>query len=792
MLCFHEQAAKSVQDAPSSFPIKTTLILGSAQDPITSIQLFSGHQANVIEGSRVLYDLLFVQKSGRITSTSTDLCLQHWQTYLDEAGHSSTVDDCNTSRRIRFVAAYDPDEAIKGFLKEHFNSHGKLGLGVSTPESILCSVMEYSQSGHDRACTSTFGVFAIHAKNILAASSSALEVVAQWTLPRVYSSNAETEAMDRSGYAFDPKSGLLLRTTTGSLTTYDLCSSTPKLVSQVRMPSTEDSNLVHVFGDQFLVKTSSHCTLFEARYQAAYAWRELHLPQHRPSKGKRKRGSGCIEQTNFQLVQFFPRPKMVVALYGTHLIGYPILAGRDRREKNGQGYLINSFEQGMDRPMDLRSSGLSAGDEKQLMKTFNRMGDAAVKGDTRRFDRLFFETLEPQNAVTRVYTFRLVDYAVSKVLIRNRTHGLSQQSAQHRHTTIKLAFSPPRTIRWLISMGFWDSTTVQRALRTDLPSERGSIAVQDQDIVDAVAFGDPSSKLLLSLVRNAPHLSLSGLVHATKLLLRSFGTPSLFPKNKFLTQADAHPASMQEEESTIEENIATQELEMAAVLLEDGLQTRAMALKLCLHKIPICFSPSEVSDALKMALDHHDILLLIELIRHDLTGGGWTSRLLDYYPDPDAVQGSDQAINAMSTLLSCAADALGASGWLDAESSTVAKDTENTVSYLQDETSDVLEGVQECIFLRSFLKDFLRFEKLGGFSNPAKRRDAIGDAPTKSRIKVQGSTFGNSLPLGSKMAPGVSRTRTGAGGEIKMRSARDIAYKLSRRLGPYTNEKLEV
>lgn len=790
--CFHESTADAVPKSPStpsSLPDETSFSLGSAEDPVTAIQhVFAPDKTSNAEATD--FEILLVQKSGRVTSVSPELSQEQWSGDLCNLKNDLPTNMSVAPTCLKYVAVCSGADASQGFLKGHTELQQVLADDTeSTSRSafLLC-VTEDHTSNDNEAIAVTFRVFGTQKKKLPPGRHPPCKQLAHWILPQQPLKDGLPPMKNSSKYAFNLDSGLLMRTTTTSLVIYDLSLSAPRLLSQVSTAPSQNTSSITISGKLFMVSNLSGCALFDAYHQAFYATSKSCVTPQQVSGLKRKRSHGDNEFNNLEFIHYLPRLKMVLALCGNKAVYYQVSlgGGKSRRTGGEVGNVIDAFGCGSTAFKRVQSSKSTFYKKRKLSPSLRPMEKAGASGDVGTFENAFFSVLKSTKKGAEGTPDDLVDLALSQIFAHNNRPPPLKKSFRSFNPVIKMNFVPFRVLDWLIKTGHLSSRTVKRALRMPPSMVHGSIPIQDQDVVDAVAISDPSSKLLLALVQNASSTSLHALVYATKILLHSFDSSNILPRDRLLIQADSQPQNAGGDEVMLQ-NVADRELDMAAVLLKDGVKTRAMALKVCLHKVAICFSSSEISEALRMVMDSRDIVLLVELIRFELTGGGWTSRILDFYPDTDAVQGSDEAIAAMCRLLNCATDALGASGWLlDAQASGLANETAQMVSCLQDETTDVLEGVQESIFLKGFLKDFVRFGKLQNASGRARKAGKGSNRP------IIQSAVGSMLPLGSKATPKVSATRIGAGGEIQKRSARDIAHRLNRCIGSYTHEKIQV
>lgn len=416
-------------------------------------------------------------------------------------------------------------------------------------------------------------------------------------------------------------------------------------------------------------------------------------------------------------------------------------------------------------------------------------------------------------------------------------------------------------------------------------------AAIDAANVDELAHTDPTLAELAKLFTShheknkaPPYVSLEGLVQSLKWVLRSFTTPALEPQPRLPSSTseepklngtsqsqapDSMPAPDPIEDALLAEAAkADADLSLAVALITSStnslntipdtttntdtsdttLNARALTLQTLLTRLGTSQPPTLLAHALRSQLSRHDLFLLIELLRHALEQGGWTTKVLDVYPtddEPDetgeaGTGGLDSSIAVIGRLLSCAVDALGAGAWLtggvdvsvdSAYSSSSASASDDDDDDEEDEdmsmldesnkrpllptlrhlTASVLEVTQEAAFFRAFLADFLRYaDTLAAAPQGVRNRllpslnpnlnhtagtgsNAVVIAGAVGAVDGAGVGVGESmLPMGVRPARGIEKTRVGAGGEVKARSKRDLADRIQRTRGRYEFERIRI
>jgi hypothetical protein len=375
---------------------------------------------------------------------------------------------------------------------------------------------------------------------------------------------------------------------------------------------------------------------------------------------------------------------------------------------------------------------------------------------------------------------------------------------------------------------------------------RQAIPAIDAAAVDEIARSDPTMVKLAELFdttsgKPAPYVSLNGLARSLRWILRSFSTPSLDgqptstlpeePPMKKLkvngmngTHAATEPLTIDALDADVDAEAAkaNADLSLAVALitasshsLTESPNARAETLHTLLTRLGTHFTSSTTAlpHSLRDHLSRHDLFLLIELLRHALEQGGWASKTLDVYPSdsddettPDDIGGIDSSVRVIGTLISAAIDALGAAAWLtggvdvsvdtsiltppssddgsdESANDDGSKPRQMLLPTLRHLTASVLEVTQESAFFRHFLADFLRYA------------DTLASAPqgVQNRLNAQrGENEKNVLPMGVRQARGISETTVRAGGEVRVRSKRDLADKIQRGVGVYGFERMRV
>jgi hypothetical protein len=399
---------------------------------------------------------------------------------------------------------------------------------------------------------------------------------------------------------------------------------------------------------------------------------------------------------------------------------------------------------------------------------------------------------------------RLVQYVLSRILSWRSSTSPNQAEGTETLGDKKLVitFFPSNVVHWMIETGNFSPASVHSALRHD-----GQISIIERipagQIVAALADVDPELKLLFSFI-SSTHLDALELLYAIRLLMQSLGLLEDVPKaeDHLLATGEIFESTNGELEAEIEleQEKAATDLGVAESYLGDYSSIRGQALSLALAKLHAC-PDSAVVSALRSILTSAEIVSLIYLLRFELARGAWTSRYLDTYEGGNAgdEQEQENTILLVSGLLNCCVDAIGAGGWLSADSMLVNGDhfeSEELIQSLKLEVSAALEGIEEASYLKGLIAEMVRYGEGVQRGLPASEKGRkVGSSKMRDLRPVTLSQAGRDsrlLPFGLKGEQQVSLYRVGAGGEIQQRTARDIGRLKSKKVGKYSRERIVI
>ncbi|KAI9671368.1 MAG: hypothetical protein M1831_004277 [Alyxoria varia] len=734
-------------------------------------------------------DVLCIQKSGQVTALSEDLKTVKWTSHAANPVDAFSSQPTSGTVLIKHAFMCDVATAARGFLRCHPEvlatlapvDHADAYQHKNTQVLILIT---HPTSGNE---TSRFAlsVYGIRPSHLISSNRSALQHLIRWD------SNARfptSESASRIEYFFDVKLGTLQQLVDNKLVVYSFTESEPRHTACIEQSQYGTTSLLPISGYLSLLSSPFSVCLVDVRFNSIHATRCFDGTTSAKLSRKRKRSHHSYslpEPESIQLIQYLPKAGAVIGTLQSKMICFQLnVPSQIRGASAGKPQsLMQCIGQSFDPEVVPKSQYESQNEQDaKMFDALHTLQACARKRDYQEYIHQFFKRVDRSNSLDAAHLHLVAIHCAGQMFDGVIQSFTLRRANEHDPKRIERPFVPKPVFRWLAIRGYISPRYIETALNSDSASQyKETFSVSSQNLVDAISVCDPTLVLLSDVLDKPFQLGLPGTVQALACILQSF--ESLKPiKEDRLLMSGPKADGIDEDDFPLQQEQARIELELATELLEDGMRPRALALKKCLDSLTALYSPSEIALSLRSHMKQQHLMLLVELLRFELSGGGWTSKILDFAPVADSGPGQDGAIHSICILLNCSMDALGAGGWLLGTSGSVdVNNSEAMVTFLRNETGSVLEGVQESIFIQAFLQDFLRYENLVKASSSDKRK----------RFK---SSLGSdsALPIGRKVAHEISDTRIGAGGEIQMRSKRDIGKKASQKLGKYTLEHLDI
>lgn len=759
-------------------------------------------------GAEQAPSLLVVTATGKVEVRSAD---------LQRVQQRFNVSNSPEGFKLELVALQTAGEADKGLLKERPDLLASLGPAESAADSTrkdahLLLIISSSGAASDKA-----GYMA-SIWVVSGPSSSSTQPLETWHLPG--SSDIPHDA--GSTFAMESVSGTLYRLSERRLAAVKL-STTATVNTAVQLPSSGPYQVLPLSKTALLLSHHGSILVYDSRYGCMYSARNLSAGAT-SSDRKRKRALLANEATNIptQIITWLPKTNTVVILHGRDCLTFHVTLPK-KRSRLVEPRLVDAFARGI-------STGTGISNRKVEPALLARMDELIATKKVKHFDVCFSELTSalPEGHPSKRYYDQIL---ASKAL--TATFGWDKQIGSTSDRGIKssifLKLAPKRALEWLSSNGYLTSGHISKALHHERTSNDETLrAIYALDVVGALAKHDSSLTTLAAFTNSTSYQPLEGWVESLRYFMTSFegqapsrsrsdfpsdgATPEQPPSRKAPRNRDEDPDQEQAYE-TVESSLANTDLDLALSLLDpEHAQRRGQALRQILTRLGICYAPSTLTSAFRSQLAHNDTLLLIDLLRIELAHSGWTGRQLD---KPSLSEGgidpADEAIHLIAKLLNCCVDALGIGGWLGLASDsqpavlgidggvpgsdkdlpdTQANSNKEVLTHLRHATTSSLEAAQESAFFANFLTDFMRYNVNIAAADAQDRKQKR--ARINRAVPSDAGPEANMLPLGPKSVEPVSQYRVDAGGEVKERSARDIARKESRKLGTYTFERIRV
>ena len=634
----------------------------------------------------------------------------------------------------------------------------------------------------------------------------------------------------KASFSLQVVSGTLQQLCNGRLTTFDMTSTLPKEISQIRLKDAH--SFLRLSNTSIIVSSIASLDVYNPKLQSMLASIQLEGRSNTESL-KRKRAE--IEETNgatpqvCDLVSYFPKLGTAVGILNNKLVGIQI-------ESQGKGrvssLLIDSLgcsipgQTRLGRFEGKREIGLPTMEsylpgpffdgEVTWDEQIQLLEEAVSNGNTTEFDSLIAErfTLLPERATTTKPLVngtnshkkisipqlpadvdrRWIIYALDKIF----TWSLDDSSNEYR---LSVPFYPPNTFNWLLRYGNVTISNIEAALKEQIRKSPVD-AIPAGQLVDALVELDQDMDLLYALlVKN--FLGAGELLSAIRHLMESLELlgESSQAKQKLLTAGEDAYLTNDDVEDHVKklEAEAEADLALAEYQLGPGSGVRGEALSLALSKLYTC-STSSIVYALQTTFSTQDVVALIYLLRFELARGAWTTRYLDAEQSDvidDEADIQDNSIVLISTLLNNCVDAVGAGGWLSGDARLVNGDpfeAEELIASLKLEVSAALEGVQEAVYLRGITSEMIRYGDAlqEGIPTTGSEISVGKQRRMKPVLLPSGEQDTKTLPLGLKADQQISLLKVGAGGEVHKRTGRDIGHLKSQKVGKYSLERIVI
>lgn len=773
------------------------------------------------------FDILSVHQDGRIRRLTSDLKTQRWNIQHSEIAKTASTHEVHTCFLVEF------EDAKKALFKRR-QDLAALALGDLTSSSVnepSVLLLVSHPIGSERVSlrdvkVQMFSVPSAVSSGGVLDESQRLRHLLTIDIPDV----TGQETFDSNGLQWNFHSGsagLNLSFERGFIN-FDLSQYSPTVTSQFILDKERFSSVMRISPQTVIGAGQSLVALYDTQYQSVQ--RSIAVDNVPPTSGS--------APTLF--LGYFAKLGIAVATKGNTLLAFDLSTSQPPSgpslKRPRDGLLIDAIGRGIGpstaqsdagskkhRTESMASLGLTSPEQIERWNRFTAELDKFAQAkDTAGFDRAvqnYFGTGESKTLPTpgQYVHPETTLFLLSKIFSVKETKTNDKLSAS---SSLRLSIElwPKQTCDWLVRLGHLSLNNVEVALRRSF-KPRILPSLPTGSFVQALIDADQSLRILIQAMRGPLLITPDELAYALKYFL-----------NMVRSRSATAPAIT----NTDDDNDTTNNPPLATLFL--GLNTAIQKL----HTHP---RPSTTS-ALRSALSRPELTSLIHHLRISLATGGFTSRFTEKPPIPIL---SDQTRPALSLTtitdtLIASVDAIGPSGWIAAAGSlslsadaNATSEEQSLIADIKSEVSAALAGVQEAAYLKSVLREYLRFTETvttpsssssSNKKNQNKPTDLVPaetnpeDDNSSSLIRheklngadllvytaagadgsgedgyVDGDAGANRmLPLSLK-APSadVSKTKVKMStGEVKNRSNREMGYLRRKAVGKYSFERLIV
>ena len=755
--------------------------------------------------------LLALHEDGKVTGYSSGLENEEWHSSINTGASNQ-----GSSAAIQAAAILSVQQARRTVLRCREDILAILGPDEDAVNSSLLLVMTRSPAKDSNSNSGTLELRLFHIRitdsnkrGPALGSGEKLQLLATLAMPE-----PSDFISKKSRVTMHTASGTIYQDAEGALAVYDLTGSVPRLVHTVvqndmfsflrlspeLVASSKGSSLSVVDLSYGSLQAEGTLTL---SHRAKVAWKSQ-TPRHEPA---------TIE--NARLLSYFAPLDVVVALEGRKLLAVQLstdqkVAGSRKRKR--EGLLVNSLGRGSSSMTGAPpNSGKSVRQIKSLGTYLPSVDSDDWKGQKAALDRClaqndekaFEELMAAALGVTALKDDKhssksggqnhvdqhAVNYALKSMFsVDQASLNLNVDPAGDKPRILGIRFFPHQIGNWLIDQGLLTSGRIEISLK-----QYGALPIHSKlasgSLIQALANLDSSLGILLSILASTVPMSSQELVHVLVIVMQGSNVEAT-EFQQLLTNGEGEDDIGNNEKFQLINRQTTD----SSPILPDNIPSRRL-LSLTMRRLYACTS-SSVARALRRELSTPQLRILVDTLRMEIARSGWLSSYEDSLETLDLDLQDDNQMCFIAHLLNCVIDSLGTGGWILGNSmSDDLTETADTIAYMKAEVSAALEGIEEATYLKGMLGEILLCGKDSLNSSAKQSRaneaqlPALSAKPMTINFDEEDSQM---LPLGLKPAPVISKTKTGAGGQLIKRSRRDIGRLKSKMVGKYSLDRIMI
>ena len=757
--------------------------------------------------------LIALHKDGSITGYSNDLKTEEWRSSIDRE-----VSNLASAPVIQAAAILSVQQARKSVLKNREDILAMLGPDRDGLDHNLLVVMSRppAKDANKNAGELSLRIYPIRFARL--DKGEFTSDMAQKLQPLVILALPEPSNFHskKSRITMHTASGTVYQDAEGALAVYDLNGSVPRLVHTVVRNGA--LSYLRVSPDMVASSRGTSVSLIDLTYDSLQDQGTLTMDHE--AKVAQKSESPTDKPTiteDVQLLSYFAPLGVMVALDGRKLLAIQLFmteqVGESRKRKR-EGLLVNALGRGSSLLSAASRNSVASSREGKSLGAFlpsidssdwkaqkTALDQCVAQNDNEEFERLMAAALginatgeinhtsSPgrQNHIHR----HVVSYALKTMFSVDQAY-LGADPANGAILNIDLRFFPRKIGKWLIEKGLFSLDQIELSLKQyeALPV---TSKLANGSLIRALANFDSSLELLLSVLASPVPLGSLELVHVLAIVARVPNTEVTEPQ-RLLTNGDGEDDSDNIDRLQLVNGHTTDSIP-SPFSNRSAHDWSHRLLNFAMKRLYAC-PPSSVALALKKELPTSQLRLLVDSLRMEIARGGWLSPYEDNLDSLDFSLGDDNQMSSIVHLFNCVIDSLGTGGWILGDPmSDDLTESADTVAYMKAEISAALEGIEEATYLKGMLGEILLYGKdsLNSSVKQSKSNEAqlpaLPPKPENMNLDEEGSQL---LPLGLKLAPVISTTKVGAGGELIKRSMRDIGRLKSRMVGKYSFDRIMI
>ncbi|KAF2873851.1 hypothetical protein BDV95DRAFT_666869 [Massariosphaeria phaeospora] len=679
LVCFLEDTKK---DATTD-TVKSSYTITNSTDriiAIDSVPVSAGDSAR--EPS---HDILAFFANGDVICLSSDLEVVRWNANI----RSLAPTDILSGAQVEHTTLSTARTVNRGLLRNRADVAAALDPSLEGKSDlldltqVLCVIARQSDGGR------TLSLFHVQSRSpdLSIAHLPPLNHLLTWPLPSASALSIPDTAT--SSYSIHSQSGTLHQLVHGTLVSYDLSGTVPKIHSETSIADSHLDSFLRVSPDLLLTVSRESCRLLDVKFNSIQASLSLEPLTASNESKKRKLSEPSFtagSDVTLGLVTYFAESGLAVGVVNHELIGIQLGEAVTRKRSKTESTLINAIGKGIP-PRSSETGHATSGPistkESQEWQRWQartaKLNRYASKGKMAKFEELFAAELgielgpelreENETSTTplehnkeKPLTNGVAPAAADSPSEMNdddpeqtlRKWQLPQvipdaQRYRHRHHAsyalsrifrfeetqspegqiqllLRIEFFPPNVFEWLLLSGHVTKEAIRRALSGSLPQRLElDLSVSDGDIVKAIVEFDPDLQLLSSILNHGHFLPIGEVVHAIKLLIQSIDD---HPKADNLVGLLTNGSALSDNEMDLD---FACELEAATHEVDHALSILDHGLVIRSYTLRPAlirlhtFPASIISTTLRSILPRRDLELLIQLLQSELRNGGWTS-----------------------------------------------------------------------------------------------------------------------------------------------------------------------